>query len=214
MRKRVLPMNKILAMNLDRSDLPGTALKLVQLVRISGSTIVRGVPVSDDAMTLKTIAQLIGTPSTSRLSSVSPSGEIVVQSEFIHRVASFKEPLRKPGGQPVLSTTTAAFRLHTDEYFLSQPSDLVMMLCVAPDPSGRGESSIAHVDDVVAALPADAARALRARIFPRGVDRIPILRRVRRVNRIQYNGDDIREHYAETGEEIPGAIAFSTAALD
>lgn len=68
-------------------------------------------------------------------------------------------PLKDPFGNIILSTTRAPFALHTDQFFLEEPADIVMLLCCETDGRG-GDSVVANVRSVVAGMPSDSVRSL------------------------------------------------------
>lgn len=83
----------------------------------------------------------------------------------IHLVYDHKAPVVDPFGNAMVSTTHAAFPLHTDEYFAATPAKYVFLLCIRPSGEG-GESLITIVDHAVANLSPAARRELGRPIFP------------------------------------------------
>lgn len=138
---------------------PGAVAAVVgETLADPGAILLRGLGGPDPHAALTALGRSIGTPSAGDISA--PDGD------WIHRVEARRRPLRDSTGNPVLSTSRDHFRCHTDEFFIADPADVVLQLCVSPARDGGGRSQLAFVCDVVAQLDDDVRRVLRAPAFP------------------------------------------------
>jgi hypothetical protein len=78
-----------------------------------------------------------------------------LENDGVNRVENMDKPLRDAVGNAVLSSNAEVFALHTDDSYSPQPARYVLMHCWQADRSGGGVSWLAHVDSIVARMPAD-----------------------------------------------------------
>lgn len=77
----------------------------------------------------------------------------------IYLIKPLECPLKDPFGNPVLSTSREYFPLHTDQFFKSNPADIVAMLCSDSDGKG-GDTLVSDVSTIVEAMPPELVEAL------------------------------------------------------
>ena len=118
-----------------------------------GAVVVRGAPVEDDVL-------LLGLTEALGQASALGNGD-----GLIHDVKP-----KPPAEQRDLSSKTEEFPLHTDSTALVEPHDFVCLACVRSAPAAGGESRIAHVDSIRAALAEregpERVAALEEPVFP------------------------------------------------
>lgn len=150
-----------------------------------GAVVVRGVPVEDD-VSLVSLTRALGEPSA-----------LGNGDGLIHDVRP-----RPPHEQRDLSSKAEAFPLHTDSTALVEPHDYVCLACVRSAAGAGGESRIAHVDSIRAALAerggSRCVAALEAPVFPfplndprhgQGFRKAPILSLGKAGHTIRYRAD-------------------------
>jgi hypothetical protein len=98
--------------------------------------------------------------------------------EYVFQVGIRGDPMRTARGTEIKSHTNSLFGWHTDEAFLERPADIILLLCVTPDPHGDGVSGICHIEDVVARLSSGQLMHLSQPIFPHLTGKQPLLRKL------------------------------------
>ena len=99
-----------------------------------------------------------------------------------------------------LSSSHRYFPCHTDEFFSSQPADIVLLQCVRPAADSSGATLLALGSDVLDALePAD-RDALEHLDFPAEFGRAPLLVRRKEKELLRFNPIEL-EHYELTGRQ-------------
>ncbi|MCA1678305.1 MAG: TauD/TfdA family dioxygenase [Actinobacteria bacterium] len=165
-----------------------------------GAVVVRGVPVADDAL-LVALTRALGEPSA-----------LGNGDGLIHDVRP-----KPPAEQRDLSSKTEAFPLHTDSTALVEPHAYVCLACVQSAAGAGGESLLAQVDVIRAALAEregpGCLDSLEEPVFPfplndprhgQGFRTAPILMPTTRGHTIRYRGDALaigRRAYPEALSE-------------
>jgi alpha-ketoglutarate-dependent taurine dioxygenase len=175
------------------------------LLRRDGALVVWDFPIATDAPLVR-FASDLGRVSETAVTAAGGGRSLV------HDVAALPEPLLNPHGQVVLSTTTDPFDLHTDDYFLPEPSDVVILLCVRQAGVG-GESLIAPLDEVLGRLDATTRALLHEPVFPTPFGPVAILTEVGGSARVRYNRSTIRL-LAANGVAVPAPHADALDAFD
>jgi alpha-ketoglutarate-dependent taurine dioxygenase len=166
----------------------------------NGAVVVRGLPDSDGKDAITGLASSLGSLS---LSDVTAPDQY---KEHVHAVEAKSEPLKDSYGFPILSTSSAEFPCHTDDYFDERPSDIVLLQCVRQAETG-GDSLIARLADILAQLgPTDVAY-LCQRAFPTHFGLVAILERTEgdwqiRYNRLETERSAVRLDYPLTASVV------------
>lgn len=110
------------------------------------------------------------------------------------------------------SRTHLSLDLHTDSSYKPNPHELVLFQMIRPDPAG-GDTLLASVEDVCAALPPEARQTLAQPIYPFGRGALPVLWASAGRPRIRYYRSQI-EAAVKQGAGLEAAAGSAMAALD
>jgi hypothetical protein len=136
------------------------------------------------------------------------------QDEYVYIVESTSNKLRNAQGQAIISQTHLEFPCHTDEYFLQAAANIVLLLCCRSDDHGGGQTVLAHVDEVVAALGQTTIDVLSMPLFPHPDGPVAILSFVRGKWHIRYNREYINGLLKEHTREITNTAVNALAELE
>lgn len=193
------------------AKLPGSAVApdVINRLESVGTILLKDVSIDDDNTQLLALARAIGEPSKVALRGAREH-KMLIEQDVVHRVEELATPLRNSVGAAVVSTTAEAFPCHTDEYFEERPSEVVILLCVQAARVG-GETTLAHVDDVLARLPVERRETLSLPLFPHRSGLVSLLVWSGTKAKIRFNRQEIESYYLAAGAVLP---AFLRDALD
>lgn len=115
------------------------------LAKRCGALRIRGTTLDADNRALRTLAASLGAPSLDSL----PHRARLVEPGGVARVEALAEATADQYGKPLLSASSAAFALHSDESFQADPARFVLLQCWRPAAQG-GQTLLV---DVHALLP-------------------------------------------------------------
>lgn len=152
-----------------------------------------------------------------RLGTVS-QGDITVPdvetSSYLHRVEICKSLVRDRYGFQPLSTTHLAIACHTEDYFMSNPSDTVIFQCVRQDCEG-GQSVIAYLDDILSYLDAKILNFLQMCEYPSYFGKVAILENDNHGNfSIRYNRSTLNKASLMTNLKLLSEYENAVECLD
>jgi alpha-ketoglutarate-dependent taurine dioxygenase len=163
---------------------------------------------SDDA--LMDFARHFGVPqphSTVR----KPGSQRASEHEFVFNIAVREQPAKSLSGDSIISQTNADFDWHTDEFFLAEPADVVLLHCLSADDKGGGISMVANVHDALSELSGSQIDILMRPLFPHSCGLAPILLQTDIGFNVRYNASYIRKNALLTDEVKAALSAFEHA---
>lgn len=132
------------------NKLPFTKTDLSQ----RGWQVVSGLALDENNAALLALGKELGLTSLQGSRSGAPN----LENDGVNRVEAMDEPMRDAVGNPVLSSNSDIFPLHTDDSYSVSPARYVLMHCwqndTATDIGKGGESWLSHVDHIVSKAPA------------------------------------------------------------
>lgn len=135
---------------------------------------------------------------------------------YVHEVFARRQPVNDAHGNVILSTTSADFPLHTDEFGSLRPAEFVFLLCETTDASGGGDSLTAHIEDVLSRLSPPIVEQLWMPIFLSSAGPVSILFGEPGTPRVRFNWVELMRVPAEakgpTGDAAAAIRAFASAA--
>lgn len=170
-----------------------------------------GVPLCASNGELRAIGAQLGVASNRAL----PHRAGLAETGSIARVEAIDVAASDQFGKPLLSASAAAFELHTDESFCSQPARFVLLQCWRADPAGAGVSLFARREQILADAD-DHSRELFARCaLPYPTGNFPVLdaRGLLRFNRAECLGEMRARARAASASETQCMEAFALAAM-
>lgn len=139
------------------------------------------------------------------------SGEDRTKISFT-RVRIDPDRAARPGAVTRYSRTNQALPLHSDSSYDPDPHELVIFQMVQADAEG-GESRVASIDRVLAALDSDTKALLARPNFPFGSGRLPVLWQAGGTSKLRYYRLQI-DRIREAGEALSDEEAAALDRLD
>jgi alpha-ketoglutarate-dependent taurine dioxygenase len=159
---------------------------LLTQVAQKGWHVVSGITVDADNAALLALGKLLGTTSMQGTRSGAPN----LENDGVNRVEAMDEPMRDAAGNPVLSSNSDEFPLHTDDSYNLSPARYVLMHCWQNDASTElgagGESWLSHVNHIVSKAPTDLVDRLIYTPYPTPFGQATILQRARSQQGIEW----------------------------
>jgi alpha-ketoglutarate-dependent taurine dioxygenase len=152
--------------------------------RSGGTLTVTQTPPTEDGAALLFLARMIGEPMRRAVPRGDQNADI--SDGMVHRIEPAKVPAVSKLGLPVRSMTAADFGCHTDESYLADPAEAVVLHCVRQARVG-GDTVLADAHDLVRALKTSDAETLQQEAFPHRSGRAAILSGSNENPAIRYN---------------------------
>lgn len=134
------------------------APQVLRELETSVAVLVEGFAPDGGHARLEALGRAIGAPSTHDVTNP--------ESPFVHRVEPLSAPERDARGRLILSTTPRTFPCHSDEFFSSDPADLIFLQCVRPASCGGGRTLIAPARTITTQLSVRTLELMRAHRWP------------------------------------------------
>jgi gamma-butyrobetaine dioxygenase len=151
-----------------------------------GWYVVSGVALEDNNTALLALGKQLGLVSLQGTRSGAPN----LENDGVNRVEAMDEPMRDAAGNPVLSSNSDEFPLHTDDSYNLSPARYVLMHCwqndASTEPGAGGESWLSHVNHIVSKAPADLVDRLIYTPYPTPFGQATILQRARSQQGIEW----------------------------
>jgi alpha-ketoglutarate-dependent taurine dioxygenase len=124
-------------------------------------------------------------------------------SDYLHRVEICKKLVKDKYGFRPLSTTDAAIPCHTEDYFIPNPSNIIIFQCIRQDNEG-GKSIISYLDDILSHIDIKTLEQLKICEYPSYFGKTPILEADNYGKfKIRYNRSTLKKATTMNGVEIP-----------
>jgi alpha-ketoglutarate-dependent taurine dioxygenase len=135
----------------------------------SDSIILHMPSVEESTILLFKLMDILGTVSLEDITA--PDFETSV---CLHRVEASKDNIKGRYGFQPSSTTNCAIPCHTEDYFIPNPSDIMMLQCVRQDRDG-GQSIVAFLEDILSELDFKVLQLLHQCAYPSYFGKVAIL---------------------------------------
>jgi alpha-ketoglutarate-dependent taurine dioxygenase len=146
---------------------------LFQAVQLHGWAVFPGIEPEPANAALLSLGRRFGMTSWQGTRSGAPN----LENDGVNRVEKMDTPMRDAIGNPVLSSNSEEFPLHTDDSYSPNPARYVLMHCWQADVAGGGESWLAHVDQIAALASPDLLERLSTQPYTTPYGSATVLRR-------------------------------------